>query len=364
MTIKIPIAIVVDTLNIGGKELMVIQYLKKLDREKFLVYLVTLNHNGKLLPEAIKLADKYYSPRRLFPIDFISIIKLFFFFKKENIRIVHTNSWIESLYVLLSTITSGIVRIVTVHGIQDNWKFHLFIKIINKFDHVICVSRNVQLELSRFGLKNNSVSIIHNTFDEEKFFWDSKQIVDISTDTFRTVMVSSVHYPKDQLTAIKAVELLKNKGYRINIDFIGAVANEYLAECSDYVLKNKLSSCVKFFEPITINRNTLIKYKLFVMSSRYETFGIAPLEAMACGVPVLVSDIAALMDLIDHGKYGLFFKTGDWMDCAAMIEKCISDQRIIREFGSKGVERSKIYQPDIIIKQLENVYCSSVVNKD
>ena len=52
-------------------------------------------------------------------------------------------------------------------------------------------------------------------------------------------------------------------------------------------------------------------YDLLVQPSIYEGFGLTVAEAMAAQLPVLVSDIEGPMEIIDQGKYGLFFKAND-----------------------------------------------------
>ena len=59
--------------------------------------------------------------------------------------------------------------------------------------------------------------------------------------------------------------------------------------------------------------------------SRFEGFGLTIAEAMAAGLPVLVSDVEAQMEVIDDGACGYFFKNGDPASLADMIEYVMAD---------------------------------------
>jgi glycosyltransferase involved in cell wall biosynthesis len=82
---------------------------------------------------------------------------------------------------------------------------------------------------------------------------------------------------------------------------------------------------------------------LFVMASRYEPFGIAPLEAMAYEVPALVTDRWALAEMVTPGE------TGDWVECEnvdALTEKLdtlLSTPDVLARMGRLGRERVLSY---------------------
>lgn len=79
--------------------------------------------------------------------------------------------------------------------------------------------------------------------------------------------------------------------------------------------------------------------ELFVFPSLYEGFGIPPLEAMACGTPVIVSDAAALLETV--GKNAMVFRSGDVTDLSCKIDALLSDEvrrNILRVSGRKWAE--------------------------
>ena len=77
----------------------------------------------------------------------------------------------------------------------------------------------------------------------------------------------------------------------------------------------------------------------FVYPSLYEGFGLPPLEAMACGTPVLASNVTALPEVV--GDAGLLVDPYDVEAIAHGIRRLVEDSALRKELGKKGLERAK-----------------------
>jgi mannosyltransferase len=77
---------------------------------------------------------------------------------------------------------------------------------------------------------------------------------------------------------------------------------------------------------------------LYVAPSRNEGFGLTPLEAMACGVPVVTSDAGAYSDLVEAGKNGEICAAGDGGALKAAIETMISNSAETKIMGAYAQE--------------------------
>lgn len=78
--------------------------------------------------------------------------------------------------------------------------------------------------------------------------------------------------------------------------------------------------------------------KVFVYPSLYEGFGIPPLEAMACGCPVIASNASSIPEVV--GDAALLFDPKDKNELARQIDRVIDDEALIRELITKGKERA------------------------
>jgi len=73
----------------------------------------------------------------------------------------------------------------------------------------------------------------------------------------------------------------------------------------------------------------------------YEPFGIVPLEAMACGVPVVASAVGGLVDSVVHGETGLLVPPRDPEELARALRSLLADPERRRAFGEAGVRRAR-----------------------
>ena len=94
-----------------------------------------------------------------------------------------------------------------------------------------------------------------------------------------------------------------------------------------------------------VNQDELKTYyqnaKLFVFPSFHESFGFPPLEAMACGTPVIVSNVTALPEVC--GDAALYVDPNSKEDIAEKIQLLFSDISLQKEYIAKGLAHVKIY---------------------
>lgn len=105
-------------------------------------------------------------------------------------------------------------------------------------------------------------------------------------------------------------------------------------------------------------------YKLadiFVFPSIYEGFGLPPLEAMACGVPVIASDIPTLKEVL--GNAALFIDPYSPENIASVIKDLISNQEKKKLLVNKGFERCSLYSWDKVAQETIRTYESLDVPK-
>jgi D-inositol-3-phosphate glycosyltransferase len=96
---------------------------------------------------------------------------------------------------------------------------------------------------------------------------------------------------------------------------------------------------------------------LVVCTPWYEPFGITPLEAMACGVPVVASAVGGLTDSVVHGSTGLLVPPRDAGMTAAAAATLLADSAMRAAFGRAGVRRARRwYSWPRVAAQTENVY--------
>ena len=92
----------------------------------------------------------------------------------------------------------------------------------------------------------------------------------------------------------------------------------------------------------------------FIYPSYFEGFGLPPLEAMQCGVPVIVGDRTSLPEVV--GDAGILVDPFDVDALAGAIEKVISDSNLRTELGVQGLARAKLFNWQETARQTLAVY--------
>lgn len=98
--------------------------------------------------------------------------------------------------------------------------------------------------------------------------------------------------------------------------------------------------------------------RVFVYPSLYEGFGLPPLEAMACGVPTVVSDASSLPEVV--GDAGIRVPLGDLGSLAAAIQGLLQDPVQAAEMGARGLERSARFRWDRAAREMEEVFAEAL----
>ena len=100
---------------------------------------------------------------------------------------------------------------------------------------------------------------------------------------------------------------------------------------------------------------------LFVFPSLYEGFGFPPLEAMACGVPVIAMRSSSLPEVIGDG--GMLIDPDEPDALMNAIEKVSGDERLKEELGKRGIDRSSRFSWDRTVKETLSAYEDNILSE-
>lgn len=91
-----------------------------------------------------------------------------------------------------------------------------------------------------------------------------------------------------------------------------------------------------------------------VQTSRYEGFGMTPLEGMASGAPVVVANASSMPEVC--GDVGCYFDVGDAGSLASQIGRLLADDRLRADLGTRGVERARLFAVDRMAERTAAAY--------
>lgn len=161
---------------------------------------------------------------------------------------------------------------------------------------------------------------------------------------------------KDVLRIFAKVNNLK----RSRILLVGDGPERYSLEelCRELSLGDR----VIFSGKVRDTRQVLELADLFLLPSDTESFGLAALEAMAVGVPVVSSNTGGIPEVNIHGVTGFLSNVGDIDDMAKNALHILRDEVTLNTFKKNAIERTKEFDIEKIVKQYEDLYYE-VLNK-
>jgi glycosyltransferase involved in cell wall biosynthesis len=107
---------------------------------------------------------------------------------------------------------------------------------------------------------------------------------------------------------------------------------------------------------ITDVENIIRASDLVLMTSDEESFCLALLEGMACGVPVLSTNVGGVPEVVRHGRTGFLFESGDWDTAARYAIEILSNPKISEHMRDAGPKDAKKYALDIIASRFLDLY--------
>ena len=195
-----------------------------------------------------------------------------------------------------------------------------------KSDGVTSVSAELKERVQRTvdcGLRD--IEVIPNFVDTDRFQTNRcpemrKQLVE---DGERIVMhVSNYREVKRPLDVIRLFAIAENTCHA-RLIMVGE--GPELGKCKELAETLGVSSRVNFIGTYDAIWEILPQADAFVLPSEYESFGLAALEALSCGVPVIASNTGGLPEVVKDGETGFHHEVGDVESMAASLRSLLSD---------------------------------------
>ncbi len=196
---------------------------------------------------------------------------------------------------------------------------------------------------------------------------EAKLFVGLKPDDRMVLFVGRIEPLKGVETVIRAMSLRRQAGDHrpVHLAIIGgepdASPDEITAEmrrlqrlCDDLGVDQSVVFLGK-------RRQDTLQYyysaaDVVVMPSHYESFGMVALEAMACGTPVIASDVGGLGFLVQDGKTGFTVPDGDVELLLSRLNQLLSDRQLQKRMSAAAVAHAQGYSWDKIARQIVALY--------
>ncbi len=318
---------------------------------------------------------------KVFPLPFKNVfdigtaVSLSRIIKSEGVSLVHAHLGISTVLSLAaSRLSGGVPVLATRHFIEDryatiqskllyNTYLRMYRAINERLIRVIYVSEAVRRGIeSREGPLGGRGIVIPNSVDlperslKQELAEDGirriRATYGVPEDAFLIVTLSRLVGEKDLHVLLDAAARLKGKKYYFIIAGDGPLRDELLEKSR----KLNTEDMVQFAGYVEASRELVASADAFVLAAHAEPFGIAIIEAMACGTPVVAARAGGPLEIIEDDKSGLFFKPREAVDLADKLEALRNDEKLSARLAAGALGRLRDFDEKEIAGRIQSVY--------
>ena len=223
-------------------------------------------------------------------------------------------------------------------------------------DALTAVSQNLKEETYKnFDIKKD-IEVIYNFVDAGRF---NRKPVDafkklIAPNGERIIIHASNFRKVKRVQDVVNTFLLINAQLPSKLLLLGDGPERPYAEsiCRDCISADN----IKFLGKQEQMEDILPIGDLFLLTSEYESFGLAALEAMAAGVPVISTNAGGLPEINIDGYCGYMSEVGDTLDMSKKALAILQEDEVLQRFRANALEQANKFDIDNIVPQYEALY--------
>lgn len=292
-----------------------------------------------------------------------SVTRLSRLLRSLQYDILHTHLPRDYFLAAVATLGMGIANVGTRHQLCP--LSHPFLKrpFLNRFSEFIAVSEAVGEGLLHAGVvQPEHLSIIHHGIEPVVSVEDVRGLrlqAGAVPGTPLLGFVGRLCPTKGVDTLIKAVGILQKRWPRVKVLLVGdeAPGSDYRSHLGEMVRQLDLEECVEFSGYVEGAGQLSRAFDIQVVPSEAEPFGLVTLEAIAAGVPVVVSNSGGSPEIIRDGVEGFLFAPGDENSLARKLDSLLDSEGLRTEMGARGKLRAaESFSRAQMLDRTEDVY--------
>ncbi|EGV28494.1 sugar transferase, PEP-CTERM/EpsH1 system associated [Thiorhodococcus drewsii AZ1] len=313
---------IIYRLDFGGLEKLLVEMINRIPEN-------ALQHTIIVLTESTSIATLIDKPTPIHCLnksrgqDLSIFPQLFQLLRRIKPQVVHTYNLATLECQCVARLANVRTRIHAEHGRDasdpagTNRKHRLLRRLVDPcVSHYVGVSRDIADWLTTYiGLSPSKVSVIRNGVDTATYRPGQAQ----KRSDFRFLNVARLDPVKDQNTLIKACRILaaKHANFRLTIAGDGPARSALTKQVDDDRLQDRVHFAGQVASPLELYQS----HDVFVLSSIAEGTPMTVLEAMACGLPVIATQVGGIPALVTPGHSGYLVPARDPVRLAAEMEQ-------------------------------------------
>ena len=312
----------------------------------------------------------------------------FIYSQQLSYQLIHANFWMSGLVAMRLKTLLNIPFVITFHALghvrmryqKEQDKFppeRLVIEetIVREADRIVAeCPQDFEDLLNEYQADPAKLAIIPCGFNQKEFYpvdkKDAKRRLNLPEKEVLILQLGRMVPRKGIDTVIRALPLLHTPGKRVKLMIVGGECgepNDELRRLKALVSRLSLEEQVIFAG--RKDRTELRCYydaaDVFVTTPWYEPFGITPLEAMACGTPVIGANVGGIKHTVVDGKTGFLVPPKQPGLLADRISLLVNNQRLIDHMGKQALEHvHQHFTWEKVADKMLNLYQDLVGNEE
>lgn len=295
-------------------------------------------------------------------------IKLLLLLKRINPDMIHFQNTIQGIQGIIINLLTFIINKVfnKPYSVWCCGYYNLFsppAKITSKFalknaHAVIALTEDMKREIQK--VCNREVFVIPNGIDLKSFDGLSREHVrrklKIPNKQKIIVFVGTLRPVKGLKYLIQAMDIIAKHDTLVKLMLVGD--GEERQSLQELVKELDLENRVIFMGKVSNEEvpEYMVAADVFVLPSLQEGFGIVNLEAMACGLPIVTTNVKGLPEIVKHGENGLLVEPKNPAQIAEKVLQLLENSELRERISRNNRERVKNYTWERVINSLEEVY--------
>ena len=293
---------------------------------------------GRLSTEAQAIGIRTYPLSVRNDLDLRPVFRLRRLIRAGGYDVVHFHTKrAHALTLWLGNPPPGLKRVVTRrmdYPVRRGWYDRYLYN--RQVDGVIAISRKIAQLLTEGGVSRERIRVIHSGVDPRPF-QKARQRSDDGGPPVVIGTVAVLEARKGHRFLLEAAAYLKQQGRRLIYRIAGdGSEKERLHELTRALGLQEEVSFEGFVSDVAAFLSAI---DIFVLPSLFEGLGVAVLEAMAAGKPVVATDVGGLREIVEQRHTGLLVAPADSLSLAAAISELGSRWDLMRQMGDHGRER-------------------------
>lgn len=356
----------IDTTGPGGAETVFIQLADNMRKRGFSSIVVI--HGPGWVHEELKRRgiDPYIIPAKgSFAFGFLyQLVRLI---RKNRVKLIQSHLLGSNVYAAMAGNLTRVPVVATYHGMVDVNPNERFKKLKRKvmqwgIKRYVAVSQNLLKNIREQKLLDmNNASVIYNGVDLIRFKTsinrNLKESLGLPENTILVGCLGNIRPAKAYNVLIDAAGLLIPKYSNVHFIIAGHKEVPLMEKLNSQIEQLNLQEHFHFLGFIQESTEVLQQMDMFALSSLSEGFSIATIEAMAAGLPVVVTRCGGPEEIITSGENGLMVEPDNPADIAKALAKYIKSPELREKMAAAGRARAEaVFSLEHMLDQYENEY--------